>query len=328
MQLQNHKTMKVSIIVPVYNIAPYLERSLSSCVNQTFKDIEIVVVNDGSTDSSPQIIRKYAAKDDRIVVVNKQNEGLIYARRSGIEIARSEYIFHLDGDDFIPDTAIEYLYREVAHNPELDMVFGDCYMVKDNKFNLYRYYDISTEMVEQSLLYELMDMPPRWSVWGKLMRKTLYNDIIYKPVAVGEDLYQMIQLVPKVKTMSVIHSCVYYYQYARVGSIMNNQNKEEQSTRILHLAESIYSIMSDYPYEKRVEEAMSVYILNLLCVHCHYKEADRARLIVKQEFLQKREFRRLLWKKHKFLYIKCCMYLFSPQLCNVVVKIIKHTLLN
>lgn len=81
--------IKVSIIIPVYNVASYVEQCIGSCVGQTFGDIEIIVVNDGSTDSSLQLIERYAAKDERIVVINKtKNEGLIYARKSGIENGR------------------------------------------------------------------------------------------------------------------------------------------------------------------------------------------------------------------------------------------------
>ena len=91
----------VSIIIPVYNIGKYLEKCLDSVIAQTFPDIEIIVVNDGSTDNSPEIIARYADKDPRIVVIDKANEGLAYARKSGIEAANGEYIQHLDGDDIL-----------------------------------------------------------------------------------------------------------------------------------------------------------------------------------------------------------------------------------
>ena len=106
--------VKVSIIVPVYNVASYLDACLSSCVNQTFCDIEIIVVNDGSTDESPRIIEKYAGQDDRIKVITKENQGLIYARKSGLEAACGEYVFHLDGDDYIEVNAIELLYNKAV----------------------------------------------------------------------------------------------------------------------------------------------------------------------------------------------------------------------
>ena len=83
---------KVSVVIPVYNVGKQLEKCLDSVVAQTFPDIEIIVVNDGSTDNSPEIIARYADKDSRIVVIDKSNEGLAYARKSGIEAAQGEYI--------------------------------------------------------------------------------------------------------------------------------------------------------------------------------------------------------------------------------------------
>ncbi len=102
---------KVSVVIPVYNVGKQLEKCLDSVVAQTFPDIEIIVVNDGSTDNSPEIIARYADKDSRIVVIDKSNEGLAYARKSGIEAAQGEYIQHLDGDDFLEPDAIELLYN-------------------------------------------------------------------------------------------------------------------------------------------------------------------------------------------------------------------------
>ena len=112
---------KVSVVIPVYNVGKQLEKCLDSVVAQTFPDIEIIVVNDGSTDNSPEIIARYADKDSRIVVIDKSNEGLAYARKSGIEAAQGEYIQHLDGDDFLEPDAIELLYNK-AIEEKADMV--------------------------------------------------------------------------------------------------------------------------------------------------------------------------------------------------------------
>lgn len=84
---------KVSIIIPVYNVAPYLDACLSSCINQTFCDMEIIVVNDGSIDESSQIIAEYAAKDERMVVVTKKNEGVVIARKCALDMAQGDYVF-------------------------------------------------------------------------------------------------------------------------------------------------------------------------------------------------------------------------------------------
>ena len=111
----------VSVIIPVYNIEKHLEKCLDSVIGQTLKDIEIIVVNDGSTDNSLDIITQYARKDSRIVIVDKPNEGLAYARKSGIEAAHGKYVQHLDGDDFLEPDACELLFKR-AEETDADIV--------------------------------------------------------------------------------------------------------------------------------------------------------------------------------------------------------------
>lgn len=309
--------IKVSIIIPVYNVASYLDKCLSSCVNQTFREIEIIVVNDASPDSSLDIIEAYAVRDKRIVVINKeQNEGLIYARKSGLEIARSEYIFHLDGDDYISETAIEYLYREVILH-DTDMVIGDYCVLKNNRIDRYGYFDINQGVTGQALLYELISTFG-WAIWGKLMRKTLYNDLIYKPISRGEDLFQIMQIIPKVQTVAIVHSCVYYQIY-RAESLTNSKDIIS-SIQHIQLAESIYSLMDNYAYDKKVKDQITIFLLRLLCYSIP-QDSKRAKLIVKRKFLRNPEFRRLCWREYKKNYLKCCLYLFSPRLSQIVFHI-------
>ena len=97
----------ISVIVPIYNAEKYLDKCLLSIVNQTYSDIEIILINDGSTDSSIAICEKYKQNDDRIVIVNKDNEGLVRARKDGIRMARGEYITFVDADDWIDITLYE-----------------------------------------------------------------------------------------------------------------------------------------------------------------------------------------------------------------------------
>lgn len=108
----------VSIIVPVYNASKYLYRCLESILNQTFRDFELILINDGSTDNSLEILREYEAKDSRIVVIDKPNEGVSAARNLGIEIAKGEYIMFCDSDDYVADNWCETLVIRSQTNPD------------------------------------------------------------------------------------------------------------------------------------------------------------------------------------------------------------------
>ena len=113
--------IKVSVIIPVYNVEDYIEKCLDSVVNQTLKEIEIIVVNDGAKDNSMKKIEKYFS-DSRIKIINKQNGGLSSARNAGLKIAKGEYISFIDSDDFIEEKMLEDLYSE---NENADIVFSD-----------------------------------------------------------------------------------------------------------------------------------------------------------------------------------------------------------
>ena len=113
--MKNQKPL-VSVIVPVYNVEKYLEECLDSIINQTLEDIEIICVNDGSTDNSLKILKKYAKKDNRIKIINQKNCGLGCARNSGLNQSQGDYIFFLDSDDYLNPNILEKLYPKALES--------------------------------------------------------------------------------------------------------------------------------------------------------------------------------------------------------------------
>ena len=132
----------VSIIIPIYNVEKYLDKCLSSCVNQTFGDIEIICINDGSSDNSQLLIDKYALIDSRVKSISKVNEGVVIARNEGVRRAKGSYIFFLDADDYLSENAIEILYGEIVKydadfvRGEYDEVDEDGYILERNNTTL------------------------------------------------------------------------------------------------------------------------------------------------------------------------------------------------
>ena len=113
----------VSIIIPIYNVEKYLTKCIESVINQTYKNLEIILVNDGSTDNSKEIIDKYSLIDSRIKVINKKNGGLSEARNAGIEIAKGDYIGFLDSDDWIELNMYEKLYKYIKQENTYHILF-------------------------------------------------------------------------------------------------------------------------------------------------------------------------------------------------------------
>ena len=123
----------VSIIVPVYNVEKYLEECLDSIINQTYSDLDVILVDDGSTDSSPDICERYAEKDNRIRVIHKNTGGASSARNIGLDYAQGEYVYFMDSDDYLEKDAIDLLVRTAEDKP--DIVFFDAHTFADEDYN-------------------------------------------------------------------------------------------------------------------------------------------------------------------------------------------------
>ncbi len=193
----------VSVIIPVYNSENYVEACIGSVVNQSYKNLEIIVVNDGSTDGSQYLIEKYASADSRVVVINKTNEGLPLARRSGLSVANGKYIQHLDSDDTLLESAIECLVKR-AEETNADIVaapFYFCYPGQPKRFSGALAFD---ELKGTDYLDEILNEQAYCSVWSNFQRRSLFQDNAVETVShiyYGEDAIMMVQLLvhdPKV----------------------------------------------------------------------------------------------------------------------------------
>lgn len=308
--------IKVSIIIPVYNVAPFLDACLSSCINQTFQDLEIVVVNDGSTDESPLIIQRYVEKDDRIKVITKENQGLIYARKSGLEKARGEYIFHLDGDDYLEISAISELYDK-AIKSGADYVIANYYKVCDNNRQKMQSMNELNGLYGQELLSSIF-ICGEWWIWGKLMQKSLFDNIIYCPIAMGEDLFFNMQICLKVKKAIVVDSCLYNYVF-RSGSI-TNQNKRISMKLEIDMAKSIIYLLDIYPYNKSIKE--KIYLkFYCLFLDCMSNKEMSIKNILYDYYWNKKEVRDFLWKKRKDFYLIINVFFRYPAIASIMAKI-------
>ena len=140
----------ISIIIPIYNNEEFIPRCLDSVINQTYKQIEIVIINDGSTDESLNIINKYKKIDTRIKVIDKKNEGVSVARNIGIDNSTGEYITFVDADDWLELDAIEKLYKEI-NEKKVDIVRGNYYInnsISDNT-NVSKMYELSNIVIKK-----------------------------------------------------------------------------------------------------------------------------------------------------------------------------------
>ena len=210
----------ISVIVPVYKVEPYLDKCISSIVNQTYKNLEIILVDDGSPDNCPAMCDAWAEKDSRIRVIHKTNGGLSDARNAGMTVATGELMAFVDSDDWIAPDMYEYLYQRLTEDNSdiaacgVQMVWEDkklCRMLTRAGNCVLNHEEAMRAIIEESWLKQ--------PVWYKLYKTDLIRDILFPMGNCHEDVFWSYQAVGSAKKVSVSDHVGYYY-LQRGGSIM------------------------------------------------------------------------------------------------------------
>lgn len=208
----------VSLVVPVYNVEHYLDACMASILNQTYTNIEIILVDDGSTDNSGIMCDKYSKIDDRIKVVHKENGGLSDARNKGILHTNGNYIIFIDSDDVISTNFVEYLYTLLKENSG-DIAICDsvhCYPDKEIVFENETINKVFSS--EQAIIEMLYQKSFLVSAWGKIYRKEYFNDILFPYGMLFEDSAIMYKIFDKANKIVYGNAKLYGYMH-REGSI-------------------------------------------------------------------------------------------------------------
>lgn len=210
----------ISVIVPIYNVEKYLDRCVDSIINQTYKNLEIVLVDDGSLDNCPKMCDDYAEKDSRIKVVHKENGGLSDARNAGMKVATGEYVSFIDSDDYVSLDFYETLLDTIVDN-DSDIV--ECGVVKFYEDNSFDKYSDDLKVTNYDTLDGLEGLinenPFKQHVWNKLYKSSIALDIPYEVGKLNEDEFWTYQIFGKAKKVTRIYKTMYYY-FQRGSSIM------------------------------------------------------------------------------------------------------------
>lgn len=233
----------ISVIVPVFNTETYLAACLDSILSQSYRRLEVIVINDGSTDFSLNIAEKYAEQDDRVKVYSFENSGLSQARNHGLDLATGHYITFVDSDDLLLPDALEVMYNYICM-PDIDMVEGDT--VKGKIVGTYNYSkqckkEIYTPKDAIShILYQNKLLP---SVCGKLYKAELFSELRFEKGILYEDLNIFYHILERCNKILKIEFPVYFYRETE-GSILNSW--KPQRLDVLKVTEKI----EDYIHEK------------------------------------------------------------------------------
>lgn len=218
---------KISVVIPIYNSEKHIEKCLESVLNQTLKEIEIIVINDGSKDNSLKKIKKYE-KDDRVKIISRENEGVSFTRNEGIANGVGEYVYFLDSDDYLEkNDTLEILYNK-CEKENLDILVFDYYKVINNKKEYIKNIEIEGIIKKDDYFYNVIDYNG-CSIWSKIIRRNLYikNNIKFlESIFLAEDWNISIKLGFLAEKIGKINEVFYnYVQHESQGTKTIDLNK-------------------------------------------------------------------------------------------------------
>lgn len=299
---------KVSVIVPVYNVEKYLKQCLDSIVNQTYKNLEIIIVNDGTKDNSMKIVEEYL-QDKRIKVINKENGGLSSARNRGIEEATGEYISFVDSDDYIDLNLYNTIVSEMLSREEIYIFNYNRYKEKINYLESNVLNLKKMKKIPQNLLFRTIN----GECWNKVYKTSFIreNNLKFPEGMIYEDMFWEIDTLHFVKRVKLIDFTGYTYRCDREGSIINTFKLEKEKITCQNLVKKIdYFLKENEDILKEIQKyrliLFKIYIQVIMNDEIEFKniesELDKIRYFINDEieFLILREdIQRILKNKYK-----------------------------
>lgn len=316
---------KISIIVPVYNVERFLARCLDSVLRQTYRDFEIICVNDGSTDNSLGILELYQKKDKRLYILNQENQGSSVARNNGLKLASGEFVYFLDSDDAIHPQCMEVVLG-IAEKYSAELVcfqYENCVLrnVDDNKFFEKKIACTEADFTISSAPLRFMfiknEKRIHYNVWTKFYRKSLLKDINFIEGVQFEDYPHTLEVLAKHPKTIVIREVLYLYTI-NPNSITNQRCNLKQIEDHHASVAYVYNIYSKNGDKKDIELLKDKFIPDILkqqLIRCRNADRSVKNLMyaeLKKEFEELNSRRMLNWMDRRVL--KCFLYCYFLKL--------------
>ena len=293
--------IKISIVVPIYNIERYVKKCVNSLINQTYKNIEIILVDDGSTDRSSVICDEYSKKYKNIIVIHQKNQGLSAARNCAVRKATGEYIMFVDGDDWIEEKTVEILKELMEKNgADISSIIKVGHHFESGELIIGNSYKMLLHMLYKSC----------FEIWGKLFKRKLFENIEFPVGKIHEDLYTLPQIVTKADVIVVYHKGLYNYRH-RQDSIMACAAKDYYYDLVQCCIEGVKTSCFIFEKEEEREDLEKFYMYhilwyyyNVVCIadEVYYKKASR------NIGLFYKEIESEYWKNTKISYEDKCLF--------------------
>lgn len=207
-----NNNVSISVIVPVYNCEKYLEKCINSILSQSFEDFELILINDGSTDSSLEICKKYSYLDNRIVLINQKNMGVSNTRKKGITLAKGNYICFIDSDDYIDKDSLKILFKNINESSVDIVCCNSINFGKNAKGPINIKYDEIIKDKERIYNDYFLNFRYTCTLWGKLFNKKILDNLVFPNMRYAEDTFLMLKIFDRIKNIKLIKYCGYNYR--------------------------------------------------------------------------------------------------------------------
>lgn len=257
----------ISIIIPVYNCEKYIEKCIKSVINQTYKNIEILCINDGSTDESLKVLKKLELEDKRIIVIDKINEGVSVARNTGLDTAKGKYISFIDSDDWIDENFIEILYKTLIKK-QVDVVRCNNYITTDKNEKIYNLENSSNTYIDNKnisqILSNIINCKLNCYVMLLLIKKEkIVNVRFNNRIHMMEDTLFYIDMLNYIENMYIFDKPLYHYFQNIDGACRNKKHLERNIKEILMVNKLIKDkLENNNNFTSQLENMLNEYTLN------------------------------------------------------------------
>ena len=300
----------ISVIVPVYNVEKYLEKCVNSILSQSYKNIEIILVDDGSTDLSGEICDLYSKDYPNIKTIHKKNGGLSSARNAGLDIARGQYIGFVDSDDWVKESMYENMYRNIKSS---GCDIATCGMLLSDGNKQKEYKNIKKKKVytrDRALIEILLERDLDVSACNKLYNANLFRDIRYPEGENNEDAAVIMDIMSKVKEIIHIGTPEYFY-FQRKGSISNTPSDKNLLDQYNHALQINEIVLKKYNNLKQYSEfyIFTQIVTILKCLLFNFNKKDifiKYYLLLKDYDIKKNK--KLFGLKRKILFCVIVFY--------------------
>lgn len=261
--MNNHTKPLISVIVPVYNVEKYVGRCLTSIIIQSYTNLEIIVINDGSTDNSLSVCEEYSAKDSRIKLISQENRGLSGARNTGLRHYTGEYVTFVDSDDWIHRSMIEFLYN-VLMRYDSEMSLCASMRVYEDIFPDKQHEEIEGITRTRDVFMKLFLNGTFTACWARLFRRDILSGFEFPEGLNCEDYIFMYEAIRRLKTVAIINLPLYYY-FVRENSIVNESFGIKKFDQY-YSAKKLYELVCKHTpqYKKQSLQRLAGAILSLV----------------------------------------------------------------